>query len=1068
MSSRPWMLCSLALLSAAWAGQAAAAQPASALGDHMVLQRDKPAPIWGTAEVGEKVTVRFAGQAKTAAAGKDGRWIVRLDPLKASTKPRELTVKGPSGSVTLKDVLVGDVWVAGGQSNMGRDVRRSWTPEGQRMDYPHIRFLTVRSRGRKYPQRELVPPPPPSKPPRTKRLTASNRWHVCTDRTTPECCAVGFFFAERIYKQTGIPQGLLWNAWAGSTAKEWIPQFGWSLRPQLAETAEMVDSWYPSTQLGRAAFRQAVEEIAAWTKQAALAVRKGHPFPYPQPLLPQPDDARGSGRGTTILYNGRVHPLVPYAVKGILWYQGESDYANRRYLPEIEAMAESWRTLLACPGEKPADLPFYFVQMQRCGSYMSPEIRNHQFESYFTIPNAGMAVLLDLDMNLHPANKYDSGRRMALWALARDYGREVIHSGPLYRGRRVEGERIVVEFTHTHGGLFIGAKNKLDPPKAIPGGKLVNVEITADGRDWVPAQSKIDGERLIVWADRLSKPTDVRYCWKSKADEPFLYNKAGLPAAQFNSTTDYAFGGRRPAAAKRGDGRTGSRRRRRDDAARREVRLAGAFGDNAVLQRGVEVPVWGQGPAGEKVTVTFAGQRKTAAADRFGRWRVELDAMPASAEPRTLAARGANNTAEVKGVYVGDVWLYLSQSWHLGGPKELRVDHNALPPICASASAGVWEHRNHSRRPQAGGDGSGRWTAYKTPGRYYRNDGYYLGLGLARVTNAPVGVMGLGASTLESMTPPEGFEAFEKQLGEPGRTVTTWTPRTQRGRQAYLDRIEAIDGWIEKTRRILRGDGVTFRDVTQPPRLPGPPDYLRGATTAYNFVTHRFTPAAMRGIIIQPKTFSLGDPMYAIKARALIRGLREACGRKDLPVCFIQMHTPGRYELKETEDPNDWVTMRAAQNELARLPHTTVIATYDLKSPGRSDGDPGLRAAQWAAALVKGAPIKTGPTYRKHRADGASIVIEFDHVGAGLIVGESATGKPVKPTPDAALAGFQLAGADHQWHDATAAIEGSTVVITCTKVKHPTAARYAWTAQPKTANLYNRAGFPALPFCTAR
>ncbi|MGB2821575.1 MAG: hypothetical protein WBF17_11375, partial [Phycisphaerae bacterium] len=414
----------------------------------------------------------------------------------------------------------------------------------------------------------------------------------------------------------------------------------------------------------------------------------------------------------------------------------------------------------------------------------------------------------------------------------------------------------------------------------------------------------------------------------------------------------------------------------------------------------------------------------------------------------------------VAGVHVGDVWLYLSQSWHLGGPEELRADSASPAPICTNASAGVWEHQSHSRRPRAGLDTGGRWSLYKSPGRYFRNDGYYLGLGLARATRAPVGVMGLGASTLESMTPLEGFMAFEDELGQLGRTVTVWTPRTERGRQAYLQGIEAIRDWAEKARRRLREEGVTFRDITQPPRLPGPPDYQRAPTTNYNYVTHRFTPAAIRGIIIQPKTFNVGDPMYLTKAKALIGGLREAFGRGDLPVCFVQMHSPGRYERRETEDPNDWVRMRDAQNHLARIPHTTVIATYDLKSTSRSDPDVGLRAAQWAAAVVGSAPVRTGPTYRKHRVDGGNIVVEFDHVGRGLMIGKA------EPVTNGRLRGFQLAGADGKWRDAEAAIKGNTVVVTCDKLAKPVSVRYAWSPEPSAANLYNRAGFPALPFAS--
>jgi len=1050
----PWHCHLLFLLTAACPVHAAALEPADVFSDHLVLQRNKPAPVWGTATPGERITVSFGGQTKTAPADKTGRWIVRLDPRQASTTPRTLTIKGSSGTVTLQDVLVGDVWIAGGQSNMGRDVSRSWRPDNQRLDYPHVRFLPVGSRGAKYPSSELASP---AEPPRKDRLTKPNQWHVCTDQATPECCAVGFFFAERVYQETGIPQGLLWNAWAGSTVSEWIPQCGWSLRPELAETARLVDSWYPNTPTGREAYTAAVADIDAWRKKAEEALQQGHPFPFPQPKLPEPDDSQGTGRGTTILYNGRVHPLVPYAIKGILWYQGESDYANRGYVPQIEAMVESWRTLFAAPGEKPADLSFYFVQMQRCGSYMSPEIRDQQFQSFFTIPNAGMAVLLDLDMNLHPANKVDAGRRLALWALAKDYGKDVVTSGPLYRSRRVEGDKVVVEFTHTHGGLFIGRKNKLDPAEKLPDGKLVNLEIAADGRQWVPAQSRIDDETLVAWADGVAKPTDVRYCWKSTADEPFLYNQAGLPAAQFNTTTDYS--ARRPTPAAptpRGEARR--------PAGRAEALPSSAFGEGCVLQREMKVPVWGSAEPGDQVTVSFAGQSKATVADRFGRWRVELEPMPASAEGRPLVVQGPHNSARVAAVYVGDVWLYLSQSWHLGGPKELRLDDKALPPICATGVASVWEHQNHARRPQAGEPKGARWAVYQAPGRYFRNDAYYLGIGLARATRAPVGVMGQGASTLESMTPPEGFQALEKELGRLGETVVTWMPHTERGKQAYGTTLRAIEGWVRTTRAALARDDVTFLDLTQPPALPGPPDYERAPTTMYNQVVCRFAPAAMRGIIIQPKAFSVGDPQYLVKARALVQGLRRACGREDLPVCFVQMHSPDRNERRASEDPSDWVRMRDAQNQLAPLPHTTVLATYDLKATGQGEPDLGLRAAEWAAAVVKGAPVRGGPAYRSHRVAEESIVVQFDHVGRGLMVGDAEAGKPVRPAQETALAGFQIAGAQGEWHEAKATIRDDTVLATCEKVAKPLAVRYAWTSEPSQANLYNRDGFPALPF----
>lgn len=508
--------------------------PASAFSDHMVLQRSKRAPIWGSANPGDKVTVTFAGQTQKAIADRKGKWMARLAPMEASSESRELTIQSPSATITFKDVLVGDVWIAGGQSNMGRAANASWRPKGFNLHRPHIRFLKVVSPGSKYPKTELAPGKPN---PRRPWVAKPNKWNVCENDMALHCCAVGFFFSDRVYEETGIPQGLLWNAVGGSVVREWIPRSGWWLRPELEKDAGVIDSWYPGTRTGRAAHTKAIEDIEAWCKLARDAVDKGHPFPFPQPKLPEPPDGGGRGRGTTILYNGRTHPLVPYAVKGILWYQGESDYANRQYRHMIEAMVESWRTLFACPDEEPVDLRYYFVQMQRCGSYMSPGVRDFQYQSYFSIPNAGMAVLLDLDVNLHPMNKYDAGRRLALWSLSRDYGKDIPFSGPVYKSHRTEGNEVIVSFDHTHGGLFIGRKEKLDPVEKLPQGKLVNLEITADGRNWFPAMSKLDGECLVAWSDGLNSPIDVRYCWKSIAEEPFLYNRENLPAGQFNTHT---------------------------------------------------------------------------------------------------------------------------------------------------------------------------------------------------------------------------------------------------------------------------------------------------------------------------------------------------------------------------------------------------------------------------------------------------------------------------------------------------------------------------------------------------
>jgi hypothetical protein len=437
--------------------------------------------------------------------------------------------------------------------------------------------------------------------------------------------------------------------------------------------------------------------------------------------------------------------------------------------------------------------------------------------------------------------------------------------------------------------------------------------------------------------------------------------------------------------------------------------------------------------------------------------------MPASREGRPLSVEAQGTKLTLSKVYVGDVWLYLSQSWHLGGPKELRLDDKSLPPICASA-ADVWDRNNHAQRPQTGPSGDRKWSAYQSPGRYYRNDAYYLGIGLCPVTKAPVGVIGLGASTLESMTPSEGFQAFEEVLGPEEKMVLTWMTNTPRGKHAYERALTGIEAWVKLTCETLAKEKVTFRDFSQPPALPGPPRYGCAPTTLYNKVIHRYVPMAVRGIIIQPKIAGIGDPKYADKAKALIQGLRAVFKREDLPVCFVQMHSPGKYEMRDVQDANDWVRLREAQNQLVQLPHTNVLATYDLKAPGRNEPDCGLRAAMWAAAVVKDASVKSGPVYKRHTVEGNTFIIEFNGMGGGLMAGEAQTGKPVQPLKDAPLGGFQIAGADGKWHDAKAKIKGDKVVVSCEEVEKPTAVRYAWTPEPKTANLYNREGFPALPF----
>ncbi len=509
----------LLLAPAIWTAEAFACEPADVFRDHMVLQRGKPVPVWGTADPGETVTVNFAGQNKTATADTDGKWQVVLDPLTVNTKPQTLTVAGKDTAKT-NDVLVGDVWIFSGQSNMGRNVGRHPTPNGMKWNHPLIRYWGA---GKDQPY------------PIEKFESAPDVWTVCQDEeTTQRCCAVGFYFARHIQQQgIDVPQGILWQAWAGSIIQEWIPRHGFRLEPELKDLADRVDVFYPHTPHGREVWKERLGEIERWLVEAQKAMAENKPFPYPQPLMPEPGPRDLCG-----FYNGKIHPIVPMAIKGVVWYQGESDFRNRLWDIEMKVMAQTWRDLFTVEGDG-GEIPFYWMQLQRSGDYCSPLVRQEQLSALKLVPNSGMAVLLDFDVNVHPANKVDAGIRAALWALHRDYGRtDVVPSGPLYKSHRVEGNEVIVEFDYTGGGLRLGEKDMLHPPKLTDKKEVPNVEVAGEDRRWQQAVARIDGDKLIARSDKVEKPIHVRYCYTNVPPPPFLYNEAGLPAATFTSLPD--------------------------------------------------------------------------------------------------------------------------------------------------------------------------------------------------------------------------------------------------------------------------------------------------------------------------------------------------------------------------------------------------------------------------------------------------------------------------------------------------------------------------------------------------
>lgn len=444
----------------------------SIIGNGMVLQRDREVPLWGWDEPGTKVKVTMGAAEVSAQAGADGRWQVLLPATKAGG-PHTITIQG-TDSKTIEDVLFGEVWLCSGQSNMEWTVNRSNNPEEERAagNFPLIRHIKI--------------PHVPAATPQTD--VASSGWKATTPQTAGDFTAVGYFFARHLHQELdGVPIGLIGSNWGGTRIEPWTPPIGFQQVPALKNIADNL-----------ANFPQKKED-GSLNHQTPLA-----------------------------LYNGMIAPLVPYGIRGALWYQGESNNGEGMlYFEKMKALIAGWRSLW-----KDETMPFYFVQLAPYRYGGEPTRLAGIWEAQaaaLTIPHTGMAVTADIGdvKDIHPRNKQDVGKRLALWALVKDYGKkDLVYSGPLYRSASVEGNKIRVHFDHVGGGLV-----------SRDGEALTHFEIAGAGGEFVPAQAEIDGETIVVSADGVSEPKAVRFAWHQEA-EPNLSNEAGLPASPFRSVKE--------------------------------------------------------------------------------------------------------------------------------------------------------------------------------------------------------------------------------------------------------------------------------------------------------------------------------------------------------------------------------------------------------------------------------------------------------------------------------------------------------------------------------------------------
>jgi sialate O-acetylesterase len=483
------------------AAVSAQVKPSALFGDHMVLQRDIPVPVWGTADPGETVTVTFDGQSRSTAAGADGKWMVRLHKLKAGG-PYEMEIRGRN-AITFHDVLVGEVWLASGQSNMVFTVSKKAEFFAGMLDedkeiaganYPEIRMFTQRPVKAYTPQDDAI-----------------GQWQVCSPETAGAFSAVGYLFARDLQQHLHVPVGIVTVAFGASTAESWLPRMALARDPQLKPMLDRFDT------------------LEDYFKTHPHAMAADGP-PAPQTLNARPGrpglmrDPAEDQHQPTVLFNGMLHPVIAYGIRGAIWYQGESIVGGKEgvelYPHVMETLVATWRALWS-----EGNFPFYAVQLPGLKNVSNnPMVREGQAK-ILSLPNTGLAVTIDVGDpdNVHPKDKEPVGERLSLIALANTYRQKVEYSGPRFRSMKIEGNSIRLRFTHVGGGLV--AKD----------GPLEWFEIAGPDRKFVPAVATIEGNSIVVRSDSVPAPAAVRYAWANYPCGCNLYNAAGLPAAPFRT-----------------------------------------------------------------------------------------------------------------------------------------------------------------------------------------------------------------------------------------------------------------------------------------------------------------------------------------------------------------------------------------------------------------------------------------------------------------------------------------------------------------------------------------------------
>ncbi len=868
--------------------------------DNMILQRQMKVPVWGFGVPGSEIMVEFAGQKKSVVADKNGEWRVDLDPLEASATERTFRVTNNKGeTIEINGVLVGEVWFASGQSNMVwpankslcNDLARRLATEKEEVPVREISINTVSAL---YPQ---------------KRATSEGGWKK--SRAASNFSALALAFAYEVHQELNVPVGILLSAHSNTRIEAFTQRQAIEAHAQLKVDMDLMHDGDVLTEQGRNAFEEYYRDLKAWEKSAIEISMAGGTLPR-RPNLP---GIAGEWRGPSQFFNGKFTPVIPYAIRGALWCQGEANADDGLlYAARMEALVNGWRDAWGMP-----DLPFYFTQMQAYGE-VNPEslgyadIRQVQhvfFQKHRQ--NVGMVVQTDLNHanpgGIHYFNKLHPGQRLARWALAKQYGKDIPYTGPIYAGYKIDGNKVVVAFEKASlfGGLMVGskgmqsdAKNYVEPAIPTPDAKLNHFRLCGEDQKWRAAEAEIVGDIVVVTSKDVPQPIGVQYAYCATPENSNLYNKAGLPATPFAAINgELIFQKGKPAATELQDA---------PKPARQFLHVAEYYREGVILQRDQPIPVWGHANAGTKVTVTLGDTVQTATANALEQWSVSMPARRASAEPVMLTVEASNGTRrQVGNILVGDVWyltgstLLTSEMGYSSRNKDTKIPEPM--PLVREFKRNTKASSNSTPKKRGFETGGGKYRSRWMPARFTAGGeegvtmfAYEFAKALNR-PGIPQGFVNMsGESSPLSWTSYAGVKdvtqpEFQARLNElllqyPESAVA------QKALDRHLEEVKACAGKIlelGKNGGDLSAAPLQYPAFPEPGRTPGiTADII--PTYTYNWCVSPLTPMAVAGVIWIPSQYNIGhDPaVYGAEMEIYARSLPGTYGQKAVPFFYAQ------------------------------------------------------------------------------------------------------------------------------------------------------------------------------------